>query len=93
MKTLLQCALGIVAKLEAIEVPGPVYGVVHVPPGELTMLDLVRAVDMAEDDDEDTYYLEVILAAAEELRLDDDELVLEAVRSRLSDITSPPLVR
>jgi hypothetical protein len=35
----------------------------------------------------------VILAAAEELRLGDDEPVLDAVRNRLSDITSPPLVR
>jgi hypothetical protein len=93
MKTLLQCALDIVAKLEAVEVPGLVYGVVHVPPGKLTVLDLVQAVDMAEDEDEDPYYLEVILAAAEERRLGDDEPVLDAVRNRLSDITSPPLVR
>jgi hypothetical protein len=57
----------------------------HVPPVKLTVLDLVRAVDMAEDEDEEPYYLGVILAAAEDLGLDDDVLVLEAVRSRHGD--------
>jgi hypothetical protein len=93
MKTLLECALNIVAKLEAVEIPGPLYGTVRVPPDELTVLDLCCAIDVADDRDEEPYYLEVILAAAEELRLDDDELVLDAVRGRLADIASPPLVR
>jgi hypothetical protein len=83
MKTLLQYALDIVAGLDAVEVPGPLEGVVrHLSPVKLTVLDLVRAVDMAEVEDKAPYYLGVILAAAEELGLDDDEVVPEAVRSR-----------